>query len=77
MLRITNNYVDNPLTKYNVKVWSERQYELKRICGFLRQASKQVALGKEPEEYLNEIKKIMEPVNDKMFEYYQKIIEGK
>lgn len=77
MLRITNNYLNNPLTKYNQKVWSEKIFELKRICGFLRLASQHTALGKEPEEHLNEIKKILEPINDKMFDYYQKIIEGK
>lgn len=77
MLRITNNYMNNPLTVYNHKIWSNSIFELKRICGYLRLASQHTALGKEPEEYLSEIKKIVEPINDKMFDYYQKIIEGK
>lgn len=77
MSRITNNYMNNPLTIYNHKIWANSVFELKRICGYLRLASQHTALGKEPEEYLNEIKKILEPINDKMFDYYQKIIEGK
>ena len=77
MLRITNNYMNNPLTIYNRKIWSNCSFELKRICDFFRLANQNTALGKEPEEYLNEIKKIIEPINDKMIEYYRKIIEGK
>ena len=77
MLLITNNYLDNPLTKYSHQLWSEKAYELKRICHFLRLASQQTTLGKEPEEYLTEIKNILEPINEKMFDYYRKIVEGK
>jgi hypothetical protein len=76
-LRIMNNYLENPLTKYNQQVWSDKVFELQRICNFLRLASQHTALGKEPEEHLNEIKKILEPINEKMYEYYRKIIEGR
>jgi len=77
VLRITHKYMDNPLTKKNRELWREKKYELRRICQLFRRAEEKVNVGKETEEFLSEIKKILEPINDKMYDFYKDIIEGK
>src|SRR5207253_485030 len=77
LLNIGNNYVNNPLTRYNKELWKERGYEIQRIVALLRLSEKYANQGKEPDEYLSDIRRITDPINEKMADFCQKIIEGK
>lgn len=76
VLCIADNYIDNPLTVKNHELWCEHMDILNRICSLFIVAYNDIQKGKNPENYLDEIKNLQESIREKLEKYLMEIPHG-
>lgn len=75
--RISDNYLNNPLTVKNIEIWKSHLNWLETICDELEEARDKSTQGGDFECNLANVKVILEKISDEMMVYYNKIIKGK
>jgi hypothetical protein len=76
-LRISTEYINNPLTQKSIELWKNHLRWLEDICDLFDEAYTKYLNGSDYESELSKIKIILDRLKDEISVYYKKIIKGK
>jgi len=76
-LYINEDYLESPLTKKDLELWTENIDILNRICNQFRLAYNELSEGKKPDDHLNEISELRDAIRTKLTDYLMEIPTGR